>query len=147
MAKKIPLGDGVAIFAKTPLSHAQPVEKRPINTRKRMKQNLLLPHIRSGLGSHRLRPAISVRLHSSYPWPKDIATVPGCKLGTGHNPSLALHLEDARPLSERRVNVCRTILSPPGHVRSPGPRRVPSATNNSSSCGPFGFYRFPSSSS
>src|SRR5579864_695087 len=79
MTNKIPLGDEAASLLNTPLSHAQAVaaierpvgvsmnarggiEKRPVTAAKCIKQNLLLPHIRSGLGSHRLRPAISVRL-------------------------------------------------------------------------------------
>jgi hypothetical protein len=79
MTNKIPLGDEAAILPNTPLSHAQAVaaierpvgvsmnakggiERRPVSAAKCIKQNLLLPHIRSGLGSNRLRPAISVRL-------------------------------------------------------------------------------------
>jgi len=79
MTNRIPLGDEAAILPNTPLSHAQAVatierpvgvkmnarggiEKRPVAAAKCIKQNLLLPHIRSGRDSNRLRPAISVRL-------------------------------------------------------------------------------------
>ncbi len=66
-----PLGDAGALLPNTSLSHAQAVaaiarpvgvrknarggiDKKPVATAKCIKQTLLLPHIRSGLGSHRL---------------------------------------------------------------------------------------------
>jgi hypothetical protein len=67
------------------------IEKRPVTAAKCIKQNLLLPHIRSGLGSNRLRPAFWVRLQLLCHGRTKLSTGPMDRNSTGHRPSHHLY--------------------------------------------------------